>query len=116
MVESFVCAYRGFPELTVLLLENKDNHQELVHILTIAGDAVPLAAEESSVSQPSILSLSAREKEVLSLPTQGMSNPEIGRALFISPVTVKVHVRHIFEKLGVKSRAAAAMRAAQLGR
>ena len=44
MVESFVCAYRGFPELIVLLLENKENHQELVHILTIAGDAVPLAA------------------------------------------------------------------------
>ena len=116
MVESFVCAYRGFPELTVLLLENKENHQELVHIFTIAGDAVPLAAEASSVSQPSILSLSAREKEVLSLLAQGMSNPEIGRALFISPVTVKVHVRHIFEKLGVKSRAAAAMRASQLGR
>ena len=42
MVESFVCAYRGFPELTVLLLENKENHQELVHIFTIAGDAAPL--------------------------------------------------------------------------
>ena len=38
-----VCV-QGFPELTVLLLENKENHQELVHVLTIAGDAVPLAA------------------------------------------------------------------------
>ena len=46
---------------------------------------------------------------------RGMSNLEIGQALFISPVTVKVHVRHIFEKLGVRSRAAAVLRATQLG-
>ena len=116
MVESFVCAYRGFPDLIVRLLEQKANHQDLVHVLALVGDAVPDHAAESSVSQPSILMLSAREKEVLSLLAQGLSNPEIGQALFISPVTVKVHVRHIFDKLGVKSRAAAALRAAQLGR
>jgi LuxR family maltose regulon positive regulatory protein len=116
MVESFVCAYRGFPDLIVRLLEHKSNHQDLVHILTLVGDAVPILAEESSVSQPSVLILSAREKEVLSLLAQGLSNPEIGQVLFITPATVKVHVRHIFEKLGVKSRAAAALRAAQLGR
>ena len=61
------------------------------------------------------MSLSPREKEVLALLAQGLSNAEIGRALFISPVTVKVHVRHVYEKLGVRSRAAAALRATQLG-
>jgi ATP/maltotriose-dependent transcriptional regulator MalT len=61
-----------------------------------------------------VLHLSPREKEVLALIARGMSNPEIGAALFISPVTVKVHVRHIFEKLGVKSRAEAAVRGSQL--
>jgi ATP/maltotriose-dependent transcriptional regulator MalT len=116
MVESFVCAYRGFPDLIVRLLEHKSNHDDLVHVITLVGDAVPILAAQSSISQPSILTLSAREKEVLSLLAQGMSNPEIGQVLFISPGTVKVHVRHIFEKLGVKSRAAAALRAAQLGR
>ncbi len=39
----------------------------------------------------SVLTLSPREKEVLSLVAQGLSNREIGVALFISPVTVKVH-------------------------
>jgi ATP/maltotriose-dependent transcriptional regulator MalT len=62
------------------------------------------------------MALSRREKEVLSLLAQGLSNAAIGGELFISPVTVKVHVRHIFEKLGVKSRAAAAFRARQLDR
>ena len=57
------------------------------------------------------MTLSHREKEVLSLLAQGLSNAAIGSELFISPATVKVHVRHIFEKLGVKSRAAAALRA-----
>ena len=64
----------------------------------------------------SVMNLSKREKEVLGLIGHGLSNPEIGQRLFISPVTVKVHVRHIFEKLGVKSRAEAALRAAQIGR
>jgi len=115
MVESFVCAYRGFPDLIVCLLEDKASHHDLSQILTLVGDAVPLVAGEP-VSEHSILRLSPREKEVLSLLAQGLTNPEIGRALFISPVTVKVHVRHIFDKLGVKSRAAAALRSTQLGR
>jgi DNA-binding NarL/FixJ family response regulator len=54
--------------------------------------------------------LSPREREVLGLIAQGLKNPEIARALFISPSTVKVHVRHIFEKLGVRTRAEAAAR------
>lgn len=114
MVESFICAGRGFPELIIRLLEYRTNHQDLVDVLTLVGDALPNA--EGAAMKASVLTLSPREKEVLSLLSQGMSNPEIGRALFISPVTVKVHVRHIFEKLGVRSRAAAALRGAQLDR
>jgi ATP/maltotriose-dependent transcriptional regulator MalT len=58
-------------------------------------------------------SLSPREQEVLSLITQGMRNHEIARALFISDSTVKVHVRHIYEKLGVRTRAQAVARTIQ---
>jgi DNA-binding NarL/FixJ family response regulator len=52
--------------------------------------------------------LSPREREVLELVGQGLSNEDIARALFIAKSTVKVHVRHIFEKTGARSRTEAA--------
>ena len=44
----------------------------------------------------------------------GASNKQIAAQLFISESTVKTHVAHIYEKLGVKTRAEAAVRALQL--
>jgi DNA-binding NarL/FixJ family response regulator len=41
---------------------------------------------------------------VLDLAKQGMSNREIARALWIAESTVKVHMHHVFEKLGARSR------------
>jgi ATP/maltotriose-dependent transcriptional regulator MalT len=55
--------------------------------------------------------LSAREDAVFALLCQGLSNKDIGRALFISDVTVKVHLRHIYRKLGVRTRLEAVARA-----
>ena len=48
--------------------------------------------------------LSPREQEVLDLMKTGRTNREIATALFISEVTVKVHIRHILDKLGVRTR------------
>lgn len=60
-------------------------------------------------------SLSAREREVLALVARGTSNREIARVLFISEATVKTHLTHLYNKLGVKDRAAAVARAYDRG-
>lgn len=59
--------------------------------------------------------LSPRETEVLRAVAAGKSNPEIARALFISETTVKSHVLRAFEKLGVRNRTQAVLRALDLG-
>jgi HD-GYP domain-containing protein (c-di-GMP phosphodiesterase class II) len=59
--------------------------------------------------------LTAREVEVLVLLARGDANKVIAHQLHISPKTVGNHVEHIYTKLGVSNRAAAALRATQLG-
>lgn len=49
--------------------------------------------------------LTAREREVLALVGQGMSNEEIGAALFLSPATARTHVSRAMVKLGARDRA-----------
>jgi len=111
----FISAYRGFPELAVTLLADPEACDGMTRVMTLVGDTDALRGSEQT-REGSILSLSPREREVFALLARGQSNGEIGKALFISPVTVKVHVRHIFDKLGVRSRTEAALRGAQLTR
>lgn len=59
--------------------------------------------------------LTAREAEVLALLARGLSNGEIGKALFISETTAKFHVGNILRKLGVSRRAEAVYEASKLG-
>jgi DNA-binding CsgD family transcriptional regulator len=58
--------------------------------------------------------LTARERDVLAMISQGLSNKRIARALAISPETVKSHVKHIFLKLEVGTRTEAVFRALSL--
>jgi two-component system nitrate/nitrite response regulator NarL len=51
--------------------------------------------------------LTEREHQILSLTADGLSAPDIGRELHLSPATVKTHLQHVYEKLGVSDRAAA---------
>lgn len=60
------------------------------------------------------LGLAPREAEVLLWVTQGKSNGDIASILGISEWTVKKHLLHIFEKLGVESRNAATLRALEI--
>lgn len=68
------------------------------------GLAAQIRLREESESRPR---LSDREHEVLRLVAQGLSAPEIGAQIHISTATVKTHLQHLYEKLGVSERAAA---------
>lgn len=78
----------------------------------IAGTA---ASSSAPPRNPVIDALTARERDVLSMISQGLSNKRVARALEISPETVKSHVKSIFLKLAVSTRAEAVFRAGPLG-
>jgi DNA-binding NarL/FixJ family response regulator len=61
------------------------------------------------------VTLSDREKQVLTLVAAGQSNPAIARELFVSEATVKTHLLHTFSKLGVNDRTRAVTLAMELG-
>jgi LuxR family maltose regulon positive regulatory protein len=84
------------------------------HVLAgfLPGEHPPARLESSSRS---LDSLSEREREVLQLMAEGLSNQEIAGRLIISITTVKTHVGNIFNKLGVNSRTQAIARAEGLG-
>ena len=56
---------------------------------------------------PAFARLTAREREVLVLITQGLANADIGKSLAISEKTVRNHISNLFDKLGVWTRAQA---------
>lgn len=87
---------------------------------TAAGETVlspAIAARLTShVRSPSrTTALSVREREVLLYVARGTPNKQIAKELFISEATVKTHVSHIFDKLGVTDRAAAVAAAYEAG-
>ena len=77
--------------------------------------ALLVSRVRSPQSDPPAATLSARETQVLALVAQGHSNPSIARALFLSEATVKTHLIHVFEKLGVSDRTRAVTLAMELG-
>jgi DNA-binding NarL/FixJ family response regulator len=79
------------------------------------GTCVPVHLADKLAERVRGESVSEREIDVLKLMAKGKSNKEIGSALFISGGTVKSHVKSIFAKLKVNSRAQAVANAAHRG-
>lgn len=107
---SVVLGLRVSPALVNLISASAETHEALAPVLLEANDAA--IAKQIGVDIPRSVvrsrMLSPRELELHGLIAQGLTNSEIARLLFISQSTVKVHVRHILEKLGARSRAEAA--------
>src|SRR5579859_92103 len=74
-----------------------------------------MTEDTSRQAHLSALQLSPRERQVLQLLAQGLTNREIARALTVSASTIKIHVEHILAKLGVSDRTQAAVRSIELG-
>lgn len=85
------------------------------NISSVAEEPSFAAAAAPVVSVPAMLdALTARQRDVLDLIVQGMSNKEIARALKLAEGTVKIHVTALFRKFGLYRRAAVAVMGAQL--
>jgi DNA-binding NarL/FixJ family response regulator len=111
-LDLLVTAYRVSPEILGVLLRVSVQRDRFVSMLRRVGDE-DLA---SLIGQPIVpddprRTLSPREREVYELLIQRMTNREIAKLLFIEESTVKVHVHHIYDKLGVRSRLALTVQA-----
>jgi DNA-binding NarL/FixJ family response regulator len=73
------------------------------------------SASRGVPSPPAFPELTEREREVLELVAQGLSNQQITRRLVVSPKTVRNHISNIFAKLQVADRAQAIVRAREAG-
>jgi DNA-binding NarL/FixJ family response regulator len=93
--------------LTKEVATGRLDRDAVTHVLEAAGHARPRLRAQAPAG------LSDREVEVLVLLARGMTNKQIGKRLFISPRTVGNHVAHIYDKTAVKTRAAAALYAAE---
>ena len=83
---------RVFEEVIKEFAEKKDRLKSLAHL-----------------SSAKLKMLSPREMEVLALISESMTNEEIADKLFLSPKTVKTHLRNIFSKSGIRNRVEAAL-------
>jgi DNA-binding NarL/FixJ family response regulator len=72
----------------------------------LAGSA-PTTVRSTVREAPPVAALSMREMQVLTGMSQGKSNAQIGRELYLSEDTIKTHARRLFRKLGAKDRAEA---------
>jgi NarL family two-component system response regulator LiaR len=104
------------------LLKDADSHELRRAIKAAAAGQVQLSPQaaarllrEIRTPEKSAEVLTERERAVLQLLAQGMSNKEISRTLNIAEQTVKTHVSHILDKLGIPSRTQAALYAIRIG-
>jgi DNA-binding CsgD family transcriptional regulator len=113
-VDFVVTGYRASPDLLVALFRDAETAERAGYIVARASDhelAQRVGLDTLDAVDP-VASLSEREREVYELVCDGLSNADIAERLFISLGTVKAHVHHVFDKVGIRSRTALALNAA----
>ncbi len=89
---------------------------QVLQMLMAGGSSIPAdILRDEPAAETAGWELSTREREVLKGVALGQSNKEIGRDLGLAEVTIKLHLRNLFRKMGVKSRAEAAVMAVKAG-
>lgn len=119
--------HRAFPDTRLVVLANRPTPAEcrqmlafgataclakntqardVLHAIHLASRGMrvlpPATADQADVSGPELLT--PREADVLELLQSGRSNAEIAHALHVSVETVRTHARHVYRKLGVRTR------------
>lgn len=103
------------PALQDAMAGNSVIAKELIGSLTRLVQGQPAKPAARSESTDLLSGLTPRELEILRHLAEGQSNKEIGRALDITDGTVKLHVKSILRKLGIRSRVEAAVLAVEHG-
>ncbi|HEX2460507.1 MAG TPA: LuxR C-terminal-related transcriptional regulator, partial [Vicinamibacterales bacterium] len=112
-LDELVTVYRSFPVLLSAALSSEEHGAQVAALVGRANDGALAKRVGFDLRTPlsgSLGRLTPREQEVLSLIARGFTNRKIADKLVISESTVKVHVRHVLEKLGARSRTEAASR------
>jgi len=106
----------GLLQRNPLVLE-RQGKRLVIRIVFDLDQSLLLLEEQPTTAQPELLApsgVSRREAEVLGRVSQGKTNKEIGMILELSPRTVQKHLEHIYRKIGVETRTAAAAKAYEI--
>jgi len=89
------------PEVLVQSLRQIAEGQRLLPLLS---SEQAISRGQSAITGNALTTLTDRERQIMRLVSEGLSNKEIGRRLNIADGTIKVHLHHIFQKLEISNR------------
>jgi two-component system, NarL family, nitrate/nitrite response regulator NarL len=116
LVESESCNVQAPAGARAIISDDIDLDALVQSLRQVAGSNKPLPlspdravfGKQRETLERSMTALTDRERQIMRLVSEGLSNKEIGRRLNLSDGTIKVHLHHIFQKLEVGNRTALA--------
>jgi two-component system nitrate/nitrite response regulator NarL len=90
-------------EILLQSLRQVADGQRLLPVLS-SDNAVPLERGNLAIAENVLTVLTDRERQIMALVSEGLSNKEIGRRLNIADGTIKVHLHHVYQKLEISNR------------